>query len=109
MINLKGAWGKTALHIAARKGNWNFTEALLKLGAETGAMDDKGWKPIHYAVRSGSVEATEGLLKYSRGTIKEFSIPLRAAARVNDKSSQWISRCCLRPSLYLMVFLDSAM
>jgi ankyrin repeat protein len=87
MINLKGAWGKTALHIAARKGNWNFIEALLKLGADTGVLDDKSWTPLHYAVRSGNVEATRGLLKYSKGNIKGFSIPLRAAIRNNDEKA----------------------
>jgi len=42
--------GKTALHVAANRGHQESFSALLKCGADVGAVDNGGWTVLHDAV-----------------------------------------------------------
>lgn len=45
-IHVRGAGGLMALHAAARAGNLNAVRALLELGADPRALNDRGETPL---------------------------------------------------------------
>lgn len=54
---------RTALIVAARRGNLETVEALLEHGADTEAPDmSTGWRPLHWAARLGHLSVVKLLL-----------------------------------------------
>lgn len=49
-INAKDRYGRTALMVAAARGNIRMIDTLIELGADLNAVDHDGWKAFHYAV-----------------------------------------------------------
>lgn len=54
-INEKGFKGITVFHVAARKGQHEIIESLVKLGADWGALDDSERTPCDYLSERGDV------------------------------------------------------
>ena len=52
----------TPLHYAAKRGNAQIIELLLKAGGSVSATDDDGRTPLHLSVWSNHVEATKALI-----------------------------------------------
>jgi ankyrin repeat protein len=48
--------GRTALHIAAKKGDIAIVDALLQAGADIDRTDDKGRTAFHYAAKKGHLD-----------------------------------------------------
>ena len=62
-INATDKEGRTALHIAARKGYTKSLEMLLKTNKVNINIADKyGWTPLHFAVRYANAETVKALL-----------------------------------------------
>jgi ankyrin repeat protein len=56
--------GYTPMHIAALRGQYAITEALLSKGAKIGLVDSSGQTPLHKAVISRNHNVIELLLEY---------------------------------------------
>ena len=52
-VNVRGAYGQTALHNAVVKGHRSIVRLLMDKGANIDAMDDAGRTPLHYATGAG--------------------------------------------------------
>ena len=48
-VNFVGKDGKTALHVAARRGHWEVTKMLLEHKADASITDDNGNTALHLA------------------------------------------------------------
>ncbi|KZP32938.1 ankyrin [Athelia psychrophila] len=55
--------GKTALHMAALKGNEELAEMLCDLGADANLSDNKGNTPLHYASSWGHIAVVQLLIE----------------------------------------------
>jgi ankyrin repeat protein len=49
-VNLQNISGKTALHLAIRKGDWEIVQQLLLQGANYNLKTNSGWSPLHYTI-----------------------------------------------------------
>jgi hypothetical protein len=54
--------GETALHAAARNGNTQLMQRLLKAGADPMSRDNSGWRPLELATSYGHRDAVKTLL-----------------------------------------------
>lgn len=66
--NARQQAGFTALHEAARQGNFTLVDRLLAHGADVEAMADDGRKPLTFAQESGVSEVAELLESYGATT-----------------------------------------
>jgi ankyrin repeat protein len=57
-------WGNTALHVAARCGNSEVVDILLRNGADINVMDGCGETALHIAARDGNQETMVTLMKH---------------------------------------------
>jgi ankyrin repeat protein len=57
-------WGNTALHVAARCGNSEVVDILLRNGADINAMDGCGETALHIAARDGNQDTVVMLMKH---------------------------------------------
>ena len=64
-IRCSGLNGKTAMHVAAERGNKTAAEILMKAKFNLDEMDDDGWTPINYASQAGSAEIVQMLKEKS--------------------------------------------
>jgi ankyrin repeat protein len=66
MIDLDAAdeWGNTALHVAARFGNSEMADILLRKGADINVMDGCGETALHIAARDGNQDTVVMLMKH---------------------------------------------
>jgi ankyrin repeat protein len=66
MIDLDATdeWGNTALHIAARHGNSEMVDILLRNGADINVMDGCGDTALHIAARDGNQDTVVMLMKH---------------------------------------------
>lgn len=55
---------KTAVHMAAERGNLTCLDALLNANAHPALMDASCWLPLHYAVDNGYIECVKSILAY---------------------------------------------
>jgi hypothetical protein len=55
-IDVSNRWGRTPLHVAARRGCARVARLLLDAGADPNAVTAEGWTPLHVAARSGHRE-----------------------------------------------------
>ncbi len=62
-VNIRGEYGKTPLHFAARSDLTEVAKILLSNGADVNAADKKGATPLHETARLGRTETAEALLK----------------------------------------------
>ena len=62
-INTADSHGRTPLHWAARRGDLNRTELLLKWGAFPNTLDHEGMSALHEAASDGTVECVLALLE----------------------------------------------
>lgn len=60
---VRGLYGRTALHVAASAGQVDAAEALLCLGAHIDAQTDAGFTALHLACRQGHMELVELLVQ----------------------------------------------
>lgn len=64
-VEAPDAHGLRPLHYAARYGQLQFTEQLLKTNAvDVDAQDDCGWTPLHFAAQNGHIEIVKLLLRH---------------------------------------------
>jgi len=61
-VNDKNGEGKTPLHIAARTGNLEIIELLIKSGANIEANDNTGKTPLHEAAQYGHYNSAQRLI-----------------------------------------------
>ena len=61
-VNAATHLGKTALHVAAFRGDAAMLRLLLKHGAAANARDAQGWSPLHYAAQMGHAKCAALLL-----------------------------------------------
>jgi len=61
-LSIRNQWGRTALHVAARRGHEGVARLLLERGADPRAATREGWSPLHVAYRSGHPRVVEVLL-----------------------------------------------
>jgi hypothetical protein len=61
-ISVSNQWGRTPLHVAARRGCREVARLLLDLGAEPNATTREGWTALHVAYRAGQPDLVELLL-----------------------------------------------
>lgn len=57
-------WGNTALHVAARYGNSEMADILLRNGADINLMDGCGETALHIAARDGNQDTVVMLMKH---------------------------------------------
>ena len=76
--------GKTALHIAAEKGDKASVKILVEAGAVLKALDNKNRTALHWAAASGNLPTVKYLIKkcssYLYMTDKEDNIPIEVAS-----------------------------
>jgi len=63
---INDSFEETPLHLAAEKGHLEVCKALLKVGANPIATNNKGWNAMHFAASNGKVEIIEMLLAYKQ-------------------------------------------
>ncbi|KAF8812564.1 ankyrin [Phlegmacium glaucopus] len=63
VLDWSNTQGKTALHIAALKGNEELVRMLCDLGADFDLSDNKGNTPLHYASSWGHIPAVQLLIE----------------------------------------------
>lgn len=63
-LNKQDAFGLTALHFAARKGNRAIVDLFLKHKANVNVQENYGFTPLHEAVENNRLEVAEALLNY---------------------------------------------
>ncbi len=63
-INTRGKYYETALHWAARYGNYEVVELLVGQGADVNAIDQKDITPLHLAMLYGHYEIADYLISY---------------------------------------------
>eukprot|EP00930_Biecheleria_cincta_P086469 TRINITY_DN75748_c0_g1_i1.p1 TRINITY_DN75748_c0_g1~~TRINITY_DN75748_c0_g1_i1.p1 ORF type:complete len:855 (+),score=148.06 TRINITY_DN75748_c0_g1_i1:176-2740(+) len=63
-LNLKNRQGRSALHIAARKGLEDIVAVLLGSNADPEIRDPDGWTPLHHACFNGKSAAVRVLLNH---------------------------------------------
>lgn len=61
-IELKNSKGETALLIAAKLGNVNFIETLMKHGADINTQDQDGCSGLHHAAAWGHLDTLDFLI-----------------------------------------------
>ena len=61
-LNLKNKSSLTPLHIACYRGNYEFVQYLVNLGADIDCIDSDGKTPLFYAVQSSNVKITKFLI-----------------------------------------------
>ncbi|KAH7548599.1 hypothetical protein ACOSP7_031910 [Xanthoceras sorbifolium] len=107
-VNHQGPDGKTTLHAAVRRWNYDLTKELLEKDKSlTKKMDENGWTPLHYAAYYGRFSTACQLLKvdtsaaYVADSCRKMT-PLHLAASQGfiDIVKQIIS-CC--PDCYKLV------
>ena len=89
-VNARDNLNRTALHLAAWRGNAEIIQALLKAKADVLAVAQDGYGAIHFAVNSGSLPAVESLLSKSMNAqlrlklVKNKRTALHLAAAKNN-------------------------
>ena len=68
--------GKTMLHMAAETGNHQLVISLLSHGANTGAVDNPGFLPLHYAVFNRHYEVLKSLHPLAPDTLAADGQPV---------------------------------
>ena len=61
--------GRTPLHYAAAKSQFEEVVRLLACGSDADAQDNNGWSPLHYAAQAVSPQCTEELLRAGASTM----------------------------------------
>jgi len=64
-MELRNGRGRTALHIAARKGYANLVPPLVRVRADIDSQDIDGWTPLHHAAFNGMDEVFICLIEAS--------------------------------------------
>jgi ankyrin repeat protein len=64
-VDIPNLKGRTALHVAVRKGKFDLIPLLVGARADVNALDLEGWTPMHHAVFNSRSEAVS--LLYSHG------------------------------------------
>lgn len=86
MVNHIDEKGRTLLHFAAKKGEYEAIELLCKSNANVNSLDRKGHTPLHFAAKKGDIEAVKLLCKFGANIdqkdTKGFT-PLSLAVRCN--------------------------
>ena len=83
-INDTDLWGMTALHVAARSGQLDIAQDLVKAGAQVNAQDIDGKTPLYWASARNHLDVVQYLLsKKADAKIKDADkrTPLHVAAR----------------------------
>jgi hypothetical protein len=62
--NSRGEQGRTALHVAAGRGDFSLIDELIQRGADPDAACADGWTPACEAARFGHIEALNRLREY---------------------------------------------
>ncbi|MGC6366879.1 MAG: ankyrin repeat domain-containing protein [Candidatus Marinamargulisbacteria bacterium] len=60
----KDTYKRTPLHIAAKEGNLDNVQALIKDGADVNAKDEDKKTPLHIAAEEGNLDIVQALIKY---------------------------------------------
>jgi tetratricopeptide (TPR) repeat protein len=65
-VNVRGVYGRTALHSAGSEGSVEIMRLLINNGAEIDIQttDERKWTPLHVAAIQGQLSAVETLLEY---------------------------------------------
>jgi len=62
-INVKGDWGRTALHFACNKGHIQSARILMHHSADIDAEDTDRWTPLHHANNKMQIECIKLLVE----------------------------------------------
>jgi hypothetical protein len=63
LVDARGAYGRTPLHMAAALGRTDVAGVLLTNGADVNAVADGGWTALHWAAMSGRLELVRRLIE----------------------------------------------
>mmetsp|Transcript_42480 Transcript_42480/g.73910 ORF Transcript_42480/g.73910 Transcript_42480/m.73910 type:complete len:113 (-) Transcript_42480:377-715(-) len=77
-INYQGASGRTALHLAVQKGDYQFIRYLLKKGADVHIRDMRGLAPEDYA---DDPEVHDMFVRYGPAVLPGLQTPSLTAGR----------------------------
>eukprot|EP00927_Polykrikos_kofoidii_P022947 TRINITY_DN21278_c0_g1_i1.p1 TRINITY_DN21278_c0_g1~~TRINITY_DN21278_c0_g1_i1.p1 ORF type:complete len:935 (-),score=175.73 TRINITY_DN21278_c0_g1_i1:39-2843(-) len=88
--------GRTALHVAARKGRSELVQPLLRGNASPDAQDLSGWTPLHHAAFNGEDACIAELAPFARLAVKDedgftpwmIALGANQAAKLSDSSMQ---------------------
>jgi len=89
LLNARDSSGSTPLHEAAKSGNLDAAECIVRLGADCSLADNIGQTILHIAALTGNVEAVEYILQRDLIRVNHeasFGItPLMVARRSNHR------------------------
>ncbi|XP_059473967.1 uncharacterized protein LOC132195777 isoform X2 [Neocloeon triangulifer] len=93
MVRQQASDGRTALHIAADKGN--FVRWFVENGADVEVGDNDGWNALHFAARAGNFGVIKYLFEKKPQLIqckdkKDMSVLHLAASNGNLEIIQWL-------------------
>lgn len=90
--NLKDRDGNTAMHVAAKKGDFIALRMLVENGGHKNVRDKEGSSPLHHAVQSGSYAIVNYLVNDPDRRHKHLcKININAVA--NDRSTPLLNAC----------------
>jgi len=72
-VNMQNMKGRSALHIAARKGEVELIPLLVSSRGDVDLQDIDGWSPLHHAVFNGVDLAVEALIKAGASSLCKSS------------------------------------
>lgn len=74
LIDQRNLGGATALHLAARQGNFEIVEILIQAGANPNITDNEGWTPLMRAALAGNPQIVKLLISNGADVTKRNSI-----------------------------------
>lgn len=88
-INRRNYGGASALHLAARQGNFAIAEILVKSGAKVDIADNEGWTPLMRAASNANAQIVKLLIDAGadatkKNSINESAIITSVAARCDE-------------------------
>lgn len=86
LIDKRNLGGATALHLAARQGNFEIVDVLVKGGANLDITDNEGWTPLMRAALAGNAPIVKLLVNNGADATKRNSIG--ESVIINSASSQ---------------------
>jgi hypothetical protein len=98
-INKRNFGGATALHLAARAGNFEICDILIKAGAKSDFVDNEGWTPLMRAALKGNQDLVKLFMNNGANAMQKNSIGESAIIQaVNAKCAECLKAIFLSPT-----------